>query len=137
MSKKIMIVEDEPDVMDYLQTVLSTHGFETVTCMSASESFDLAEKERPDLVCLDIMMPEETGISFYTRLKQNEELKDIPVIIVSGAVQRGEFDFRSYVPDSSIPEPDCYLEKPIVIDEFIETINDLIGSGNRTVKKES
>ncbi len=132
-----MIVEDEPDVLEYLQTVLSTNGFETVTCTNASDSFELARRERPDLVCLDIMMPEETGISFYTRLKQDRALKKIPVIIVSGAVQRGEFDFRSYVDDESIPEPECYLEKPIVIDEFIDTINGLIGSDTRTAEKES
>jgi len=131
-----MIVEDEPDVLDYIQTVLSAHGFETVTCMKASDSFDMARREIPDLVCLDIMMPEETGISFYTRLKQHKKLKDIPVIIVSGAVQQGEFDFRSFVDDPSIPEPECYIEKPIVVEEFIKTINSLIGSDSEALKKE-
>jgi len=124
MSKKIMIVEDEPDVLDYLQTVLSTHGFETVTCMSASESFDLAEKERPDLVCLDIMMPEETGISFYTRLKQNEELKDIPVIIVTGITLE---ETREHAMELGAKG---FLTKPLDLAVLIDMVNSLSGTND-------
>jgi len=125
MSKKILIIEDEPDVMEYLKTVLQSNGYEALACSDIRRAHDMVSKERPDLICLDIMMPHETGISFYSKLKKDDEFADIPVIIVSGAIQQGEFDFRSMVSDCSIPPPDKYIEKPIVVDDFLDIIGEL------------
>jgi CheY-like chemotaxis protein len=72
------------------------------------------------------MMPEKSGISIYTSLKKDSSLRDIPVLIISGVSRQGEFDFRSYVPDTSIPPPAGYLEKPIVVDQYLQLISDLI-----------
>lgn len=125
MAKTILIIEDEPDVSEYIETVLMAHGYNAVSCQTVADALRTAEADPPDLICLDIMMPQETGISFYTRAKKSSALKNIPVVIVSGAIQQGEFDFRSYVPDINVPEPECYIEKPIIIDKFIETIGRL------------
>ena len=61
-------------------------------------------------------------------------LKNIPVVIVSGAIQQGEFDFRSFVPDETIAPPERFIEKPIVIEDFLETVAELT-SRSRTGKK--
>ncbi len=134
MRKLIMIIEDEPDVMEYLKTILESEGYDTVGCMTVKDAIDAVRRTPPDLICLDIMMPHETGISFYTRLKKMQGLQNVPVIVVSGAVQQGDFDFRSYVPDKSIPEPDCYLEKPIIIPEFMKTIEKHLGLSSLPAK---
>ena len=131
MSKKILIIDDEQDVLDYLTAVLQANGYETMKCRTADEGMAIVRQNRPDLICLDIMMPKETGISFYTKLKRMAEFKDIPVVFVSGVIQRGEFDFRSYVDDDTIEEPDYYVEKPIVVDVFLKLIKELISGKKR------
>jgi len=126
MSKKILLIDDEPDVITYLSTVLKSHDYDTHAVDNAAAAMDKVNEIHPDLICLDIMMPRETGISFYTRLKQNRNYKDIPVIIVSGAVQAAEFDIKDFVDDDTVPPPDCYIEKPIDVDKFIQTVEKYI-----------
>ncbi|MEW5925448.1 MAG: response regulator, partial [Candidatus Zixiibacteriota bacterium] len=120
-------------VLDYLTTVLQANGYDAIKCKTADKGMAIVQQNHPDLICLDIMMPKETGISFYTKLKRMKEYKDIPVVIVSGIIQRGEFDFRSYVNDDAIEEPDHYIEKPIVVEDFLNLVKDLI-SKKKTAK---
>jgi CheY-like chemotaxis protein len=134
MTKKVLIIEDEADVMEYLNTVLENNGYRTYTSSDAEEALSMAGEVVPDLICLDIMMPRESGLSFYTQLKKMKGLKNIPVVIVSGAIQQGEFDFRSFVPDETIAPPERFIEKPIVIEDFLETVAELT-SRSRTGKK--
>jgi DNA-binding response OmpR family regulator len=68
------------------------------------------------------MMPKQSGISVYTRMKAEPRWQAIPVIIVSGVATAKDFDIRNYVADASIPLPDGYFEKPIQIDAFIAQI---------------
>jgi len=138
MNKKVLIVDDEPDVATYLATILKTNGYEPIVANDAKTGLKTASDVRPALVCLDIMMPQESGISMYTRLKQEKTTRDIPVIIISGVSQNEEFDFRSYIPDKSIPPPENFMEKPIDVETFLEVVNDLTSSrsiNNNSVKK--
>lgn len=122
----VLIVDDEPDVVEYLKVVLEVAGFETLVAMSAGEAFELARRHRPALICLDILMPEETGFSLYRRLRQHEELRSVPVVIISGVAREQEFDFRAFVPETHIPEPDRYLEKPIAVDQFLAVVDEMM-----------
>ena len=126
-SKKILIIDDEPDVVTYLSAVLEVNGFKSYATGDIKTAMEQVKKIIPNLICLDIVMPEETGISFYSRLRQDEELKTIPVIIISGIVELEKFDFHSYIKDDSIPQPECYMEKPINVEKFIKTVNRLTG----------
>jgi len=81
------------------------------------------------------MMPKESGIMMYIQLKKDQETVDIPVIIVSGVAQEGGFDFRSYVPDESVAEPECFMEKPIDVDEYVKTIKQLTSSKRSTKRQ--
>jgi CheY-like chemotaxis protein len=126
MEKKILIIDDEADVITYLTMVLKSNDFEPYAIDNVISAMNDVERIQPDLICLDIMMPRETGISFYKILRKSKNFSHIPVIIISGVVQTGKFDFQSYVKDKSIPPPECYMEKPIDVDRFISTINKLI-----------
>ena len=128
MKPKVLIIDDEADVIKYLTVVLKSNGYLPYSINSVLDAKTEVEKICPDLICLDIMMPEETGISFYTKLKGDKKFRNIPVIIISGVVQSGKFDFRSYISDSSVPPPEHFLEKPINIGEFISTIKRLTKS---------
>ncbi len=125
--KKILIVDDEPDVVAYLTVVLAANGYKPYSAANVNTAEQILKKIHPDLICLDIVMPKETGISFYIKLQQEKELKSIPVIIISGIVESDKFNFRSYVKDESIPSPACYMEKPIDIKNFIWNIERLTG----------
>jgi twitching motility two-component system response regulator PilH len=128
MAKKILIVDDESDITTYLAMVLKANGFVPTVARDAQVALDKTHEIQPDLISLDIMMPKESGIAMYKRLKDDPKTERIPVIIVSGVGQEGEFDFRSYVPDESIAEPECFMEKPIDVDEYIRTIRQLTSS---------
>jgi len=125
MSKHILIIDDEPDIAVYLSAILRANGYTPVTADNAQSGLAAAQENRPDLICLDIMMPRESGISLYKRLKNETNLKNVPVMIISGVETEGKFDFRSYVPDDSIPPPEFFMEKPIDVDTYIKAIKKL------------
>ena len=126
-SKKILIIDDEPDVVTYLSAVLEANGYKSYATGNIKTAMEQVKDIHPDLICLDIVMPQETGISFYTRLRQDKELKTIPVIIISGIVELEKFDFRTYTKDDSIPAPECYMEKPIDVEKYIKKVKQLAG----------
>jgi len=126
MSGKILIVDDEPDVAIYLATILRANGYQATIANSVEEGLRLLEESIPDIICLDIMMPKQSGVSMYKQLKQNEETANIPVMVISGVETEGQFDFRSYMPDETLPPPECFMEKPIKIEEFVATIERLL-----------
>jgi len=136
MATKVLVVDDEPDVATYMSVVLKQNGFTPVLATSADQALDLVKLECPDLICLDIMMPKKSGFSFYAALRGDRKCSKIPVVIVSGVVQRGEFDFRQFVPDESIPPPQYYVEKPIEVESFIALLKKLVRKSERqTVRK--
>lgn len=123
---KILVVDDEADVAIYLKTVLEASGYRVETADTVDAGLELVDSYRPDLLCLDIMMPKKTGITMYVDLKNRDEWRDLPVAIVSGVGQNNQFDFRSYVPDESVPPPEVFVEKPIVVESFLKTISKLL-----------
>ena len=80
----ILIIDDDPIIVKYLQAVFSDNGYQTCTASSSMEGLEVVRKERPDLITLDLQMPGEWGPRFYRKLRKEEELKDIPVIVISG-----------------------------------------------------
>jgi len=134
MSAKILIIDDEPDIVTYLVAVLKSNGYTPSSTTNPNLGLEMAAEIKPDLICLDIMMPEKSGISIYTRLKKDRLLGRIPVLIISGVSRAGEFDFRSFVSDKSIPPPEGYLEKPIIIDQYLRLIRELTSS-NQPIKR--
>lgn len=84
MKKKILIVEDDPAVADYLTALFEDNGYLTCSAMSAQDGFELAQKEQPDLITLDLELPDEWGPRFYRKLSSDKTLRNTPVIVISG-----------------------------------------------------
>jgi CheY-like chemotaxis protein len=84
MAKKIMIVDDDPNIVSYLQEVFEDEGYETCTASDGSEAMEVVEQEKPDLITLDLEMPDEWGPKFYRNLSKSEKYKHLPVIVISG-----------------------------------------------------
>lgn len=84
MSKKIMVVDDDPNIVDYLVEVFEDNGYTTCTATNGLEAFEVLTSEKPDLITLDLEMPEEWGPRFYRKMSKESAFKDTPVIVVSG-----------------------------------------------------
>lgn len=125
VSKSVLIVDDEPDIITYLSIALNENGYETLSARSADAGFRIVENSSPDLICLDIMMPMKSGISLYLRLKKDSRFKDIPVLIISGVARDGDFNIANFTAGETAPEPDGFLEKPVDVSRLIEIVEGL------------
>jgi len=129
MSKKILIIDDEPNIVTYLETLIQDNGYETIVARNGKEGFKTAKSEKPDLICLDISMPEESGIRFYRNLKDEPELKNIPVFVVTAVTGLGHDPkvFENFLNSrKQIPAPDGFFPKPIERDTFIAAIKKIL-----------
>lgn len=129
--KKVLVIDDEPSIVAYLTTVLEDERYETCSAMDAEDGLAVAREQRPDLITLDIMMPKRSGIALYQELKLDPELRGIPVVFVSAFSRTsdvGPASFRKVIPDERVPVPEAYVEKPLVVAEFLETVGRLIQS---------
>jgi len=126
-TKKIAIIDDEPDIVTYLASALQDNGFEVCSACNATDGLKIIRSQRPDLVCLDVLMPEETGFSLYRRIREDASLKGMRVLIISGLNLKQEmprFLSGKNGNGDGVP-PDGYIEKPIDLPLFLETIQRL------------
>jgi CheY-like chemotaxis protein len=124
MGRKILVVDDEPDVVTYLCTVLRDHGYEAIEAFNGEEALEKIQQEHPDLVTLDITMPEMTGVKAYRRMREDAALKTIPIVIVTGITH----DFKQFISSrTQVPPPEGYLEKPVKPEDLLAEVKRLIG----------
>ena len=127
--KKILIVDDEPDIVSYLEMILQDNGYETVTAVNGNEALEKVRADRPDLVTLDISMPEASGTRLYKEMKTDAELSGIPIIIVTGVTGMGgdKYAYENFISNRRlVPAPEGYFPKPIDRDAFISTVKELL-----------
>jgi DNA-binding response OmpR family regulator len=130
MARKVLIVDDEPDMRVFLSTLLETNGFKPLTAEDGHLGLEMARKSKPSLIILDVMMPRQSGVSLYRELRLDPALKEVPVIMLS-ALSRKTFFHSQRVLDEykgeKIPEPAAYFEKPAEPDELLEAIRKSLG----------
>jgi two-component system cell cycle response regulator DivK len=120
MSKTVLIVEDNELNMKLFNDLLEAHGYSTVGTRNGVEAMDLARRHRPDLILMDIQLPEVSGLDVTRALKADPELKAIPVIAVTAFAMKGD--------EERIREGGCeaYLSKPISVSKFLETVRQFL-----------
>ncbi len=116
MPKKILIVEDDPVIVKYLQAVFSDNGYATCAAGTSPEAMDMVRTEKPDLITLDLQLPGEWGPRFYRKLRQAEDLREIPVIVVSGIDG-----------DHAIKGAIAFVKKPFDPEKLIGIVKNTIG----------
>lgn len=121
MTKTVMIVEDNELNMKLFRDLIEAIGYETIRTRSGLEALDLAREHRPNLILMDIQLPEVSGLEVTKWLKDDEELKHIPVIAVTAFAMKGD--------EERIRQGGCeaYISKPISVPRFIETIKSYLG----------
>ena len=130
MSKKVLIVDDDPDVRMFNATVVEESGYIPVEATNGEEGLKMVKKDRPDLVLLDVLMPKQSGIRLYRELKTDKSLIGIPVIMLSGVAKRTFLRSQKALTefgDKPVPEPEIYLEKPVEPDELAREIKKILG----------
>jgi two-component system phosphate regulon response regulator PhoB len=127
-SKKILIVDDELNMRIFLCNLLGNCGYEAIDARDKDEGMQKALSEKPALIILDVTMPKESGIQMYRELKEHDDLKNVPVIMVS-TIDKKTFSFyqkfQSTPRDRGVPEPGAYLEKPLEAQELISLVRTL------------
>lgn len=128
--KKILIIDDEKDVLTYLETLFKDNGYEAAVACNGEEGLTLARKDVPDLITLDITMPEKTGIKAYKELRQDEKLKNVPIIVVTAVTgyAGSSADVEKFLGTrNNVPAPNGFMAKPIKRDELLQMVKGLIG----------
>ncbi len=116
MAKKILIIDDDPVVVKYLQAVFSDNGYATCSAGSSMEGLDVVRQEKPDLITLDLQMPGEWGPRFYRKLRQDKQLRNIPVIVISGIDG-----------DHAIKDAVAFVKKPFDPEKLVGIVKNTIG----------
>ena len=127
--KLILILDDEPHVVTYLETLLQDNGYRTVSAADGKQGLERAKTEHPDLICLDITMPEKSGIRFYRELREDRELGDVPVIVVTAVTGFGRdpASFEQFLGKRpQPPPPNAFVPKPIERGEFLAAVSNLL-----------
>ena len=122
-AKKILVVEDEPDVLTYLVTFFKVNGFNVLTATDGKTGFEIAKSDLPDLISLDITMPKESGVRMYRNLHEEPSTKDIPVIIITGVSS----EFKGFIESrKQVNPPAGYFEKPIDREAVLARIKEIL-----------
>lgn len=116
MAKKIMVIDDDPIIVKYLVTLFSDNGYETCSASDGVEALEVVRSMRPDLITLDLEMPQEWGSRFYRNLTKEEELKKIPVVVISGLA--GQHAVKDAV---------AFIKKPFDPDKVLGIVKKTIG----------
>lgn len=126
--KRILVVDDEPDVRDFLSTCLEDAGFQVETAIDGYDALIKIEQSVPDLITLDLLMPRISGIKLMRKLRKNPEWKQIPVIIVTAHAkdELGQKDLEDLYAEEVSPAPEHIIEKPITPSRLVEGIGKIL-----------
>jgi CheY-like chemotaxis protein len=149
MAKNILVIDDDENIRRFISLLLTENGYEAVTASDGAEGLQMVTQAKPDLIVLDVMMPKKTGLTLFRQLKRDEQLKDIPVLMLTGvtgviedmeahkddtfehpfdnlreALKKSIRELR----DEGLVKPEMFVDKPVDPDSFVERVKQLIGT---------
>ena len=111
---KILIADDEQESIDFVREALADTPYEVVSAMDGEEALKVAREESPNLIILDVQMPKLHGFEVFAKLRADEKLKSVPVIMLTGVAEKTGIDFSAgAMGDYLGSEPEAYIDKPI------------------------
>jgi CheY-like chemotaxis protein len=127
--KTVLVVDDEPNVRDYLKMILADAGFQVTTAGDGEEALDKIRARRPDFISLDLIMPRKSGHKLLFELKRDRELSRIPVLIVTAHAhdEMGRKDLEDILDSAVMSGPGTYLEKPVNPESYVQAICRAVG----------
>jgi two-component system, OmpR family, phosphate regulon response regulator PhoB len=129
MIKKILIVDDDPDIRLINKSVVEESGHTAIVAHNGEDGFKIIKEQKPDLAILDVLMPRQSGLMLYRKLKTNKSFMEIPVIILSGISKKTFIRSQNALAEfgeKKVPEPEIYMEKPVEPEELMKTIKNIL-----------
>lgn len=127
MQKKILIIDDDIDLVEAMRLTLENAGFEVIDAQDGQKGLEKIEKEKPDLVLLDVMMEtQDEGFHIAYQIRNNEETADLPIIMLTAVGAETGFSFDKEKDEDFLPV-DEFIEKPINPDTLIEYVKKSLG----------
>ncbi len=131
-SKRLAYIEDEPEMIDLVRLILARRGYKVLGAGGGQEGLDLVRKELPDLVLLDLMMPDMDGWDVYHQIKSDEATRNIPVIVITAKAQ----DIDKIL-GLRVAKVEDYIAKPFRPQELIERIEQVLAAGQPEPRQDS
>lgn len=122
MAPFVMVVDDDPIIRHILRTLLEMEGLRVVEAGDGEEALEMIAVERPDVLVLDVMMPNMDGITACKRLRAQAETADLPIVILSGKAQQGAAE------EGLAAGANVYLKKPLDVPNLLQVIRQLLGA---------
>ena len=119
--QRILVCDDEPDFVTFVSTVLEDNGATVLRAFSGEEAIDIARKEKPDLLTLDISMPGKSGIEIFEEIRSDAELKSLPICIITGKPE-----LRKLIYDRAVTPPEGYVDKPITEETLLLNVRKVL-----------
>ncbi len=123
--RSAVVIDDEPDVTTYLETLLTDNGWRVRTANSGEGGLELLRQERPDVVLLDVMMPEKGGLATFLAIRKEPGLADLPVVLVSGIQEKLTGSYQAFLDRFKHHRPDAFVDKPVDTAELLSTLDRL------------
>ncbi|GAF85709.1 unnamed protein product, partial [marine sediment metagenome] len=121
--KRVVCIEDEPEMIDLVRLILGRKGFKVIGADGGIEGLEIVRREKPDIILLDLMMPDMDGWEVYQQIKADAELRSIPVVVVTAKAQSID-----KVLGLHIAKVDDYITKPFGPQELLESVEKILGS---------
>ncbi len=114
LKKKVLVVDDEPDSIEFVRAVMEEAGYEVICASNGADGLAAAQAEAPDLVVLDVQMPGMDGFTVFGRMRQSPDLQEVPVVMLTGVGEKLGIEFGAdEMGEYFGEEPDAYIEKPV------------------------
>ena len=124
--RRALIIDDEPDIIAYHGTLLADNGWAVESANNGNDGLALADANPPDLVLLDVMMPERGGLSTLIRLRKNPKLSGVKVVLITGVQEDLTQDYEDFLGKFKSHRPDGYVEKPVEPEALLKLIDELV-----------
>ena len=129
--RRALVIDDEPDITTYLAAILTDHGWTVRTANSGDDGLARAQEEPPDVILLDMMMPDRGGLSCLVAIRKDPKLQRIPVIVVSGIQEKLTSDYHQFLERAKRFRPEAYLDKPVNVEELMRTVEKVVAADAR------
>ena len=125
--KKILIADDEPDILEIISYNLKIEGYDVVTAKYGEDALQKAKISKPDLIILDVTMPKKDGFQVFSELRQNQLTSRIPIVMLTGISAQGSVKFsKKEMGEFFGEEPEAFLDKPLDPEKLSKTIKTVL-----------
>ncbi|MGC9027804.1 MAG: response regulator [bacterium] len=128
--KTVLIIEDDVEFANFLKYLIEEYGYNAMVACDSIQANRILMKQQPDLITLDLVLPGETGIKLFRKIRGSQNWKDIPIIVITGvdAGTHKEISYKGFLKGVNLKPPEAYLEKPLEQELLIQAISKILSN---------